>query len=44
MGTGTHELEWNGLNDRGHSVESGVYLFKIQADGLSQTRKMIFLK
>ena len=41
---GTHELKWNGLNDRGHSVESGVYLFKIQADGLSQTRKMIFLK
>ena len=44
LGVGTHELEWNGLNDRGHSVESGVYLFKIQADGLSQTRKMIFLK
>ena len=44
LGAGTHELEWNGLNDRGHSVESGVYLFKIQADGLSQTRKMIFLK
>ena len=44
LGVGTHELEWNGLNDMGHSVESGVYLFKIQADGLSQTRKMIFLK
>ena len=44
LGVGTHELEWNGLNDRGHSVESGVYLFKIRADGLSQTRKMIFLK
>lgn len=46
---GYHIIEWNGLNDFGKYVGSGVYYVKISADGNSgknftQVRKMIFLR
>ena len=40
----TYDLEWNGLNEKGGPVKSGVYFFKIQAGEISQTKKMIMLK
>ena len=41
---GNYDLEWNGLDEAGRSVESGMYFFKIQADEISQIKKMIMLK
>ena len=41
---GNHRLEWNGLNEIGNRVESGVYFFKIQGNGFDQTRKLLLLK
>ena len=41
---GSHRLEWNGLNEIGNRVESGVYFFKIQGNGFDQTRKLLLLK
>jgi hypothetical protein len=36
---------WNGLNDRGHPVSSGVYFYKLTvSNGFSQTKKMVLLK
>ena len=41
---GTYEIEWNGKNDEGASVASGVYLARIKAGEFAQTVKMMLLK
>lgn len=35
---------WDGRNQTGESVSSGVYLYTIQADDFSATRKMLIRK
>ncbi|MCK4774293.1 MAG: T9SS type A sorting domain-containing protein, partial [Candidatus Krumholzibacteria bacterium] len=35
---------WDGRNQAGHAVSSGVYFYKIMAPGFTQTKKMIILK
>ncbi|MBD3384902.1 T9SS type A sorting domain-containing protein [candidate division KSB1 bacterium] len=42
--TGYHELVWNGRNDAGELVSSGVYYYRLVADDFTMTRKMAFLK
>lgn len=41
---GQHVLLWNGQNDAGFSVASGVYLYRIQAGSFTATRKMILVR
>ncbi len=41
---GTHQVEWNSTDDSGKKVASGVYLYKLQVDTESQTKKMLLLK
>jgi hypothetical protein len=41
---GEHTVTWNGTNSNGGSVSSGVYFYRIEAEGFSQTRKMMLLK
>jgi hypothetical protein len=36
-----HTIEWNGTDDRGHSVPSGVYFYLLEAPGVSETRRMV---
>jgi len=40
----THTLQWDGRNDAGQVVSSGVYFYRLEAPGFSQTRKMVLLK
>ena len=35
---------WDGRNDVGERVASGIYFYQLQADGLSSLRKMVILK
>ena len=35
---------WDGRNDIGERVASGIYFYQLQADGLSYLRKMVILK
>jgi hypothetical protein len=37
-------IYWNGTNDSGERVSSGVYFYHIQAAGFSASRKMVILK
>ncbi|HCX73666.1 MAG TPA: hypothetical protein DHM37_08105 [Candidatus Cloacimonas sp.] len=35
---------WNGENDAGEDVSSGIYLYQLRAAGISQTKKMVLIK
>jgi hypothetical protein len=41
---GTYTLTWDGHNDSGQSVSSGVYFYKLVTNNFSQTKKMVLLK
>jgi len=41
---GVHSVVWNSMNENGVSVNSGVYLLKIQAGSFSKVQKMLLLK
>jgi choice-of-anchor B domain-containing protein len=42
--SGSHRTTWDGTNDRGGRVSSGVYFYKLQAGGETATRRMVLLK
>ena len=44
MGAGRQEVVWNGTDDAGMQVHSGVYFYVIRADDFQATRKMTLLK
>jgi hypothetical protein len=41
---GSHTAFWDGRNDAGTLVASGVYLYRLSAEAFTQTRKMLLLK
>jgi hypothetical protein len=44
MNSGRHDLVWQGRDDAGRSVASGVYFCRLAADGAVQSRKMILAR
>jgi hypothetical protein len=42
--TGTHTLRWNGRDDAGNAVASGIYFVRMQAGAYSSVRKLVLLK
>ena len=42
--TGRHEVRWNGQNNSGRSMSSGVYFYRIKVGKTSLTRRMVLLK
>ncbi|MCC7431558.1 SBBP repeat-containing protein [bacterium] len=41
---GSHSSNWNGKDENGNAVSSGVYFYKLTAGNYTQTNKMILLK
>ena len=39
-----YRVLWDGTDDRGNLVPSGVYFYTIRTDGFSATKKMILMK
>ncbi|MFO7444804.1 MAG: FlgD immunoglobulin-like domain containing protein [Ignavibacteriaceae bacterium] len=42
--SGKYEFEWNGINDYGETVSSGIYLFVVQTAEKNFTHKIVLMK
>jgi hypothetical protein len=38
---GTHTFEWQGLDDSGRRMPPGMYVSRLQADGVAESRRMV---
>ncbi|MEW5874479.1 MAG: putative Ig domain-containing protein [Candidatus Zixiibacteriota bacterium] len=41
---GQYEFEWDGRDRSGNTMASGLYFYRLQADGRAETKKMVLLK
>ena len=41
---GNYTLNWNGTNQFGSKVSSGIYFYRLDTDGFASVKKMIMLK
>ncbi len=44
VAAGKYAVDWNGLNDQGTAVGSGIYFYRLQTDGFTKTMKMFKMK
>ena len=43
MPAGVHQIQWNGKDEFGNSVSTGIYFYKIFADTYSETIKRAYI-
>jgi hypothetical protein len=41
---GLHQVSWDGHNDQGHAVPSGVYIYRLDVGTQRHTRKLLLLR
>jgi flagellar hook assembly protein FlgD len=41
---GYHQVVWDGLNEQGSAVASGVYIYRFEAGDYQKTMKLMLLK
>jgi len=44
VGVGSHKVVWNGVDDAGRGVSSGIYFYQMQTGSLVSTKKMVLIK
>ena len=44
LAAGKHSVTWNGTNNQGNRVSSGIYLYQLKAGNRSESRRMLLLK
>ncbi|MCL2065629.1 MAG: C25 family cysteine peptidase [Candidatus Cloacimonetes bacterium] len=41
---GSHNIDWNGQDENGHDVSSGVYFYRMSSNDSNDVRRMVLLK
>ena len=42
---GSYQIQWDGKDDAGHELASGVYMYRVRSDGVElATRKLLMLR
>jgi flagellar hook assembly protein FlgD len=44
QGAGRYRVEWDGRDDQGRVVSSGVYVYRLVSAGLVESRRMVLVK
>ena len=44
LNAGEHQLSWDGKNDNGTQLSSGIYFFRLETETASVSRKLILIK
>jgi hypothetical protein len=44
MRGGTHQIPWNGVREGGGQAASGVYFYRLRADGVELSSKLVLLR
>ena len=44
MNAGSHEISWNGTNEIGAKVSTGMYIYQLKTNSTMLTRRMTFIK
>ena len=44
MSIGLHQIVWDGKNDLGSTVGTGVYFYQLKTDSFIETKKMMLLR
>ncbi|MFH2035516.1 MAG: S8 family serine peptidase [Candidatus Zixiibacteriota bacterium] len=44
LSAGNHHVQWDGTNEDGTTISTGIYFYKITAGSYSDTKKMVLLK
>ena len=44
LSSGTHSFVWDGTDESGLATTSGVYFYRLESAGRSETRSMVILK
>jgi len=42
--SGQYSITWDGRNQRGHAVSSGLYFYRLEAGSFLQTRKLTLVQ
>jgi subtilisin family serine protease len=41
---GRYDITWDGMNERGKAVSSGIYFYRFESDKFTQTKKLVLIK
>ena len=44
MNSGNHIVNWDGRNDIGSKVSTGMYIYQLKTNSVNMTRRMTFIK
>ncbi|MCH9024340.1 MAG: hypothetical protein IH931_03320 [candidate division Zixibacteria bacterium] len=44
LSAGNYSVEWNGTDNSGNNVASGIYFYRLTSNGEAKSMKMLLLK